>query len=136
MNTVVKTSADTRPKLLLVDDEPTNLQVLRGILQADYRLLYARDGAKALELAAAELPELVLLDVMMPGEIDGIEACRRLRADSDLREVPIVMLSAKGQVSDRLAGMAAGANEYVVKPFEPALLQQVVQRLTADGGRT
>jgi len=73
-------SAD-RPTLLLVDDEPVNLQVLRQVLQQDYRLLFARDGRKALELAESEQPELILLDVMMPG-LTGFDTCRQLKANS------------------------------------------------------
>ena len=71
-------AADTRPLLLLVDDEPTNLQVLRHILQEDYRLLFAKEGMRALEMAERERPDLILLDVMMPG-MTGYEVCERSR---------------------------------------------------------
>ena len=80
-------AVDSRPKLLLVDDEPTNLQVLRQILQDDYRLFFAKDGDKALEMAARERPDLILLDVMRPG-MTGYEVCTRLigrQFDSDNR---------------------------------------------------
>lgn len=85
---------DKRPALLLVDDEPANLHVLKHILQDDYRLLFARDGQRALELAAAERPQLILLDVMMPG-MTGHEVCAQLKSDphqrypGDLRHRPI-----------------------------------------------
>jgi CheY-like chemotaxis protein len=97
---------------------------------AGHEVFETDNGLDAVAQAQALQPDLILLDVMMPGEIDGIEACRRLRGDPRLRGTPIVMLSAKGQVADQQAGLEAGANEYVVKPFEPAHLVKVVARWT------
>ena len=107
---------DRRPQLLVVDDEPANLQVLRHILQEDYRLLFAKDGAKALELAAREKPELILLDVMMPKK-SGFEVCEALRADPARAGLLIVMLTAKGRDTEVAKGLAIGADAYVTKPF-------------------
>ena len=80
---------DHRPRLLLVDDEPTNLQVLRHILQADYRLLFATDGERALQVAREQRPDLVLLDIMMPN-LDGYAVCRALKADATTASIPVI----------------------------------------------
>lgn len=108
-----------RPTLLIADDEPTNLQVLRQILQADHRLLFAKDGAKAVELAQSEKPDLILLDVMMPGSMDGLELCRRLRQHAALHAIPVILLTARSQQRDIEIGFEAGANAYLTKPFSP-----------------
>ena len=80
---------DLRPRLLLVDDEPTNLQVLRHILQADYRLLFATDGERALQVAREQRPDLVLLDTMMPNLV-GYAVCRALKADATTASIPVI----------------------------------------------
>jgi len=80
---------DQRPRLLLVDDEPTNLQVLRNILQADYRLLFATDDERALQVAREQRPDLVLLDTMMPN-LDGYAVCRPLKADVTTASIPVI----------------------------------------------
>lgn len=101
-------------KILVVEDEDRIRQFLqRGLTFEGYRVETAADGQEALELARDEPPDLVLLDIMLPG-IDGIEVCRRLRAAS---EVPILMLTAKEAIEDRVAGLDAGADDYLVKPF-------------------
>lgn len=86
-------AADTRPLLLLVDDEPINLQVLRHILQEDYRLLFAKEGPRALEMAERERPDLILLDVMMPG-MTGYEVCEQLKANPLLNTIPVIFVTA------------------------------------------
>ncbi len=122
-------------RLLVAEDQAIIRRLIRMTLQmAGHEVVETDNGLDAVAQALAQAPDLVLLDVMMPGEIDGIEACRRLRADPRTQGVPIVMLSARGQVADQQAGLAAGANEYVVKPFEPAVLVQVVQRWTSGEG--
>ena len=80
---------DQRPRLLLVDDEPTNLQVLRHILQADYRLLFATDDERVLQVAREQRPDLVLLDTMMPN-LDGYAVCRALKADATTASIPVI----------------------------------------------
>jgi putative two-component system response regulator len=117
---------DFRPQLLLVDDEPNNLQVLRHILQDDYRLLFARDGEKALALAAREHPDLVLLDVMMPG-MTGYEVCRALKADPTTRHLPVIFITALTDVEDETQGFAAGAVDYITKPVSPPVVQARVR---------
>lgn len=120
------TTLDERPKILVVDDEPTNLQVLRQILQGDYRLLFARDGEKALQLAADERPHLILLDVMMPG-LNGLETCRRLKSATTTRAIPVIFVTALSEASDESAGFDAGAVDYITKPVSPAVVRARVR---------
>ncbi|MDO6580330.1 response regulator [Photobacterium sp. 2_MG-2023] len=103
--------------LLVVDDEPVNLQVVTSFLRiAGYRVITAENGQQALSLMEAHQPSLVLLDVMMPG-MSGYEVCQQLRTRYSLTELPIIMLSALGQVRDRVKGFEFGANDYLTKPF-------------------
>ncbi len=117
---------DCRPKLLLVDDEATNLQVLRHILQDDYRLLFAKSGAKALELAFAEAPDLVLLDVMMPG-MTGLEVCRTLKGEPSTARIPVVFVTALADIDDEANGFEAGAVDYITKPVSPPIVKARVR---------
>ncbi|GAB3124274.1 two-component system response regulator [Novispirillum itersonii subsp. nipponicum] len=112
---------DQRPRILVVDDEPTNLQILRQVLQAEYRLLFARDGEKALQLATAETPDLILLDVMMPG-LTGLETCQRLKADPATQGIPVIFVTALTDVSDESAGFAVGGVDYITKPISPPVV--------------
>ncbi|MBU1284357.1 MAG: two-component system response regulator [Gammaproteobacteria bacterium] len=120
------TSTDTRPQLLLVDDEATNLQVLRHILQDDYRLLFAKDGQKALEMAAREQPELILLDVMMPG-MTGYEVCTRIKAEPALQDIPVIFVTALADIDDEARGFEVGAVDYITKPVSPAIVRARVR---------
>lgn len=117
---------DRRPQLLVVDDEPANLQVLRHILQEDYRLLFAKDGAKALELAAREKPELILLDVMMPG-MTGYQVCAQLKATPATSAIPVIFVTALADVEDEAQGFAVGAVDYITKPVSPAIVKARVR---------
>ena len=117
---------DRRPQLLVVDDEPANLQVLRHILQEDYRLLFTKDGAKALELAAREKPELILLDVMMPG-MTGYEVCAQLKATPATSAIPVIFVTALADVEDEAQGFAVGAVDYITKPVSPAIVKARVR---------
>jgi CheY-like chemotaxis protein len=108
--------------ILVVDDDPDILRLLTMTLQPEgYRLLSASDGNAALEIARAQRPDLLLLDWNMPGR-NGLEVCRALRAESgpDLRDVPVVLLTAQVEAEDTAAGFAAGVTDYVTKPFKPA----------------
>ncbi|WP_024871236.1 HD domain-containing phosphohydrolase [Tolumonas lignilytica] len=113
---------DTRPVLLLVDDEPLNLQVLRQILQDEYRLLFAKDGLKALELAAKEIPALILLDVMMPN-MSGHEVCRRLKQNPETMRIPVIFVTALAEDVDEAQGFNAGAVDYITKPVSPLVVR-------------
>jgi len=110
----------------LVDDEATNLQVLRHILQDDYRLLFAKSGAKALELAFAEAPDLVLLDVMMPG-MTGLEVCRTLKGEPSTARIPVVFVTALADIDDEANGFEAGAVDYITKPVSPPIVKARVR---------
>jgi DNA-binding response OmpR family regulator len=101
-------------KILVVDDEQSIVDVLAyNLTKAGHQPIVARDGEQALQLARTERPDLVILDLMLPG-IDGLDVCRELRKDSDL---PIIMLTAKDEEVDRVVGLELGADDYVVKPF-------------------
>ena len=107
-----------KPTLLIVDDEPFNLDLLEQELEEDYALVKARNGAEALERADTCNPDLILMDVMMPG-ITGIEAVKRLRASERHVLTPVILLTAEGHIEARVKGLDAGADDYVIKPFEP-----------------
>ncbi|MEW6753198.1 MAG: sigma-54 dependent transcriptional regulator [Candidatus Latescibacterota bacterium] len=115
------TEGQTRPggaTILTVDDNPTNLTVLLEVLEsAGNSVLVATDGARALQIAGQACPDLILLDVMMPG-MDGYEVCRRLRQQEATREIPVVFLTAKDGKEDVIAGFAVGGVDYITKPFQ------------------
>ena len=117
---------DQRPRLLLVDDEPTNLQVLRHVLQADYRLLFATDGARALQVAREQLPQLILLDIMMPG-MDGYAVCRALKADPATAGIPVIFFTALNDSQDETAGFDVGGVDYLTKPVSPPVVRARVR---------
>ncbi len=117
---------DQRPRLLLVDDEPTNLQVLRHVLQADYRLLFATDGARALQVAREQLPQLILLDIMMPG-MDGYAVCCALKADPATAAIPVIFVTALNDSQDETAGFDVGAVDYITKPVSPPVVRARVR---------
>jgi DNA-binding response OmpR family regulator len=119
-------------RILVVDDDPTVSDVVRRYLErADYEVSLAGDGPAALAAASEHRPDLVVLDLMLPG-LDGLEVCRRLRAGDP--DVPIVMLTALGDEGDRVVGLSLGADDYVTKPFSPRELvlrvQSVLRRAT------
>ena len=118
------------PHVLIVDDEPAGRETIAALLVAeDYDLAFAGSGAEALEHAAAFTPDVILLDVMMPG-LDGFEVCRRLRADPRLAEVPIIMVTALDDHDSRLQGIESGADDFVSKPFDRAELRARVRTIT------
>ena len=105
-----------RRKILIVDDVPANIKLLGEALRADHDIFIATSGEKALEIAFNQLPDLVLLDVMMP-EMDGYEVCRRLKEDDRTKDIPVIFITAKDQSEDELRGLKLGAVDYVTKPF-------------------
>jgi putative two-component system response regulator len=121
--------------LLIVDDEPANLQVLKHLLAPEYRVRAANSGANALRAARAEPPDLVLLDVMMPG-MDGYAVLKQLRAEEATRDVPVVFLTALADAGDEEYGLSLGAADYIAKPIKPAvLLARVRTQLQAKQAR-
>ena len=119
MNGNESTSDGTTPKtILIVDDTPENLRVLLQLLKHQgYKVRAAPNGKLALQAAASDPPDLILLDIMMP-EMDGYEVCRRLKQDEQLREIPVVFLSALGETLDKVRAFDAGGVDYVTKPFQ------------------
>ncbi len=120
-------------KILIVDDHADIRRLIRMTLEfEDYEIREAADGDAALQAAAEMQPDLVLLDVMMPGSVNGLEVCRRLRSAAAPGSGPrVIMLSARGQASDREAGLQAGADTYLVKPFSPLQLISCIAELWA-----
>lgn len=117
---------DTRPRILLVDDQVTNLQVLRHILQADYRLLIATDGPRALQIARQQRPDLILQDIMMPG-MDGYEVCRTLKQDPQTAGIPLIFVTALSDTRDEALGFEVGAVDYITKPVSPPIVRARVK---------
>ncbi len=116
-------------KILIVDDDLDTLKLVGLMLQRQgYRIVVANNGLKALTMAKAEQPELILLDVMMP-DMDGFEVARRLRSEPSTANIPILMFTAKSQVEDKLTGFDAGADDYLTKPAHPAELLARVKKL-------
>ena len=115
--------------VLIVDDEPNIVQLVRITLEASrVHVLEASDGATALDQAVAACPHLILLDVDLP-DVSGLDVCRRLKAQERLADTKIVMLTAAAQKDDVARGLAAGADEYLTKPFSPVRLLALVEQL-------
>jgi signal transduction histidine kinase len=120
---------DRRPHTcLVVEDTPDVIRLVAMALQQDFKMLSAADGLSGLEAARKELPSLIVTDLMMPG-LDGLELTRRLRDDPATRHIPIVMLTARGELDDRVAGIDTGVNTYLSKPFSPRELLSTARSL-------
>jgi len=118
-----------KQKILIVDDTPENLDILQGLLQNEYKLFAATAGKIALQIAKKQIPDLILLDIMMPG-MDGYEVCRRLKADESTKVIPIIFITAKVKTDDEIKGFEAGGVDYITKPFSPpAVLARVKAHL-------
>ncbi len=120
----------TMKTVLVVDDQPDIRRLIRMSLECEpYEVHEAGDGADALRQAESLRPDLILLDVMMPGELDGLAVCRRVRALPHLAHVKVLLLTALGRAQDRDEALRAGADGYVLKPFSPLELLETVERL-------
>jgi len=118
-----------RKKLLLVDDEPAIQTLVRLVMEADeWQVLVASEGMRGLDMARKQHPDVILLDVVLP-DISGLEVCRQLKADPATSDVPVAMLTAMAQETDRRAAMALGADDYLTKPWRPAALRARVASL-------
>ena len=117
-------------KVMVVDDEPFILMMVEDKLKrAGLEVIALRESINVLEIARAEKPDLIIMDWMMP-EVSGIEVCKQIKADEELKSTPIFMLTAKGQEEDEKLGIQSGADRYITKPFSPkALLEQVLEAL-------
>ena len=119
--------ADPKPHVLIVEDEAALVTMLRYNLESEgYRVSEAVDGEEAILLVIEEPPDLILLDWMLPS-LSGIEVCRRIRRNESARDVPIIMLTARGEDSDRVRGLDSGADDYITKPFSPLELMARVR---------
>jgi len=115
--------------ILIVDDEEDIIELVRlNLTREGYQTLACTTGEKALEIAESRRPDLVMLDLMLPG-IDGMEVCRRLKANPQTRQIPVLMLTAKGEEADVVTGLELGASDYMTKPFSGKVLAARVRRL-------
>ena len=115
-----------RPKLLVVDDQRINILVLNELFRNDCEVFMATNGEQALQICRAQLPDLVLLDVQMDG-IDGFEVCRRLKADAESRNIPVIFITAQGGEADEVRGLQLGAVDFIAKPINPVIVRARVQ---------
>ena len=126
------TETDRPRSVLIVDDDPAAVELIQYMLQSEgYTTSLAVTGAAGLAMAKEQRPDLILLDVMLP-EMDGLEACRRLRADPSTSAVPIIMLSARAQSSDQESGHEAGADLYLTKPIDLTDLARKISSLLGE----
>lgn len=118
-------------KILIADDKPDVRNLIRATLDmGEFEFFEAKDGSSALEIAKSQLPDLMLLDVMMPGTLDGFQVCQALKAEPQTKQIIIILLTALGSTRDLERGTAAGADGHFVKPFSPKeLLDRVYQAL-------
>ena len=119
--------ADQLQIILVVDDTPENIDLLRGMLSPEYKVKAATNGKKALQIAANEpQPDLILLDIMMP-EMDGYEVCRQLKQDAHTAHIPVIFITAKTATEDEQYGLELGAVDYITKPFNPVIVETRVR---------
>ncbi|MDO9527671.1 MAG: response regulator [Syntrophales bacterium] len=117
-------------KILIVDDQLQIRELVEVTLRGeDCLILQAKSGEEAIKIVKAEKPDLIIMDVMMPGKIDGLEATRILKNDPETKDCTIIMLTAKGQEADREKGLEAGADDYFTKPFSPLELIRKVEEI-------
>lgn len=111
-----------RARLLIVDDEPINIRMLDAMLRDDYDISVAASGEQALKRASMTPPDLILLDIQMSG-MDGYEVCRRLKESEDTRNIPVIFITAKTDISEEIHGLELGAVDYITKPFHPTIVR-------------
>ena len=121
-------------RVLVVEDHEDNLELMVAALEDEYEVLIARDGAEALELAGRERPDLILMDMALPG-MDGWEAVRTLKDDDELRSTPIVAVTAHAMKGDREKALAAGCDDYISKPIVLKLLHDVIAKFLGGDAR-
>lgn len=119
-------SPSERPRILVVDDQPANIQTLYQVLKGDYDVSMATDGVQALAQCQRRAPDLVLLDVVMPG-IDGFEVCKRLKSDPALRDIPVIFVTARDSAEDETLGLEVGAVDFIAKPISPPVVRARVR---------
>lgn len=124
-----------RQKILIVDDTPANIQILHEVLQSDYTVFFATNGPDALHIVQREVPDLILLDIMMP-EMDGYEVCTRIKADPRSHQIPVIFITAMSDEEDEAKGLECGAIDYITKPISPPIVMaRVKNHLELKGQR-
>jgi diguanylate cyclase (GGDEF)-like protein len=113
---------ELQQKVLIVDDAPINIQILNEALKDRYRVFFATNGRDAIRIAASSVPDMILLDIMMP-EMDGYEVCRIIKADQVTKDIPIIFITAMNQQENEAAGLELGAADYITKPFNPDIVK-------------
>lgn len=117
--------------ILVVDDTEANIDVLVEILGDEYDVSVALDGESALEIAEEIIPDVILLDIMMP-EMDGYEVCRRLKANKQTKGIPVIFVTAKGESEEESEGYEIGASDYITKPVDPLLVRQSIEKALGE----
>ncbi|MBE0504240.1 MAG: diguanylate cyclase [Desulfuromonadales bacterium] len=112
---------NTRQKILIIDDTPANILIMHAVLGATYQTFFTTSGREGIKMARQELPDLILLDVMMP-EMDGYEVCRELKAEPLTRRIPVIFITTMSDVEDEMKGLELGAIDYIIKPFSPSIV--------------
>ena len=115
-----------KTRILIVDDEPANIKILSNLLAGDYALSVATNGKQALEVARVQSPDLVLLDMIMPG-MDGIEVCQALKENEQTRDIPVIFVTSMGDSANEERGLEAGAVDYISKPVSPPIVKARVR---------
>ena len=113
-------------RILIVDDEPGNIKILSNVLADDYALSVAISGAQALEIAKVQLPDIVLLDMVMPA-MDGIQVCQALKADETTKDIPVIFVTSMSDTANEERGLDAGAVDYISKPISPPIVKARVK---------
>ena len=120
------TDPNVKNRLLIVDDEPTNIHILSNILSSDYEIRAANNGERAIEAALSQSPDLILLDMIMP-DIDGLTVCRRLKENEATKDIPIIFVTSMSDPANEEMGLDAGAVDYISKPVSPPIVKARVK---------
>jgi DNA-binding NarL/FixJ family response regulator len=121
-----------KPKILIIDDEATNIDVIGQILESDYELIFAMEGASGIDIAYDALPDVILLDIIMPG-MDGYDVCARLKADPRTAGIPVIFVTGLGTPEQEVRGFDVGGNDYITKPYNaPVIEARVRNQLSAN----
>ena len=115
-----------KSRVLIVDDEPGNIKILANVLSADYALSVATSGTQALDIARVQLPDIVLLDMIMP-EMDGIQVCEALKLNESTRDIPVIFVTSMSDTANEERGLEAGAVDYISKPISPPIVKARVR---------
>ncbi|MFN3480342.1 MAG: response regulator [Thermodesulfovibrionales bacterium] len=122
-------------KVIVIDDEPFILMMIEDKLRrSGIQVITLRESSNAMPIIKKEMPDLIILDWMMP-ELSGIDLCKMIKSDNDLKEIPVFMLTAKGQDADKQLGLKSGAIQYITKPFSPRALLDMVKKVLDKGSQ-